>query len=54
MNTHIFRNNFSELEEIAFTEDCDIIGVTESWLNVEVRDYTTEYKIPGCIISEKK
>ena len=47
------RNKFSELEEIAFTGHYDIIGVTESWLNLEVRDYLAEYNIPGYTIFEK-
>ena len=47
------RNKFSDLEEIAFTGHYDIIGVTESWLNLEVRDYLAEYNIPGYTIFEK-
>ena len=47
------RNKFSDLEEIALSENYDIIGVTESWLNIEVRDYLAEYKIPGYTMFEK-
>ena len=53
MNARSLRNKFSDLEEIAFTENFDIIGVTESWLNVEVRDYLAEYKIPGYTMFDK-
>ncbi|MPC09361.1 hypothetical protein E2C01_001970 [Portunus trituberculatus] len=28
VNVRIFRNKFSELEEIGFTDGCDVIGVT--------------------------
>ncbi len=53
MNARSLRNKFSELEEIAFTHHYDIIGITESWLNVEVRDYLSEYTIPGYTTFEK-
>ena len=41
------------MEERALTGDYDIIAVTESWLNLEVRDYLAEYNIPGYTIFEK-
>ena len=53
VNARSLRNKFSDLEEIAFTENYDVIGVTESWLNIEVRDYLAEYKIPGYITFDK-
>ncbi len=53
MNARSLHNKFSEFEEMALTEDYSIIGVTESWLNVELRDYMAEYKIPGYVIFEK-
>ena len=30
-----------------FTENYDVIGITESWLNTEQRDYLAEYNLPG-------
>lgn len=38
---------------MALSEKYDIIGVTESWLNLEVRDFLAEYNIPGYSIFEK-
>ncbi len=44
-----------ELEELAFTETYDTIGVTESWLNWQSRDFffLAEYNLPGYITFEK-
>ena len=53
VNTRSLRNKFSELEELAFSENYDIIGITESWLNTEVRDFLAEYKIPGYTMFKK-
>ncbi len=53
VNARSLRNKFSELEEIAFTEDYDIIGVTESWLNLQNRDFLAEYNIPSYVTFEK-
>ena len=41
------RNKFHDLAAIAFLENFDIIGVTESWVNTEKRDFLAEYNIPG-------
>ena len=41
------RNKFHDLAAIAFLENFDIIGVTESWLNTEKRDFLAEYNIQG-------
>ena len=53
VNARSLRNKFSELEEIAFTEKYDIIGVTESWLILQSRDFLAEYNIPGYVTFEK-
>ena len=53
VNTRSLRNKFSDLEEIAISENYDIIGITESWLNTDVRDYLAEYKIPGYTMFDK-
>ena len=53
VNACSLRNKFSDLQEIAFTENYDIIGVTESWLNLQNRDYLAEYNIPGYVTFEK-
>lgn len=36
-----------------FSENYSIIGIIESWLNVEARDYSAKYKIPGYTTFEK-
>ena len=41
------------MEEVVLTENYDIIGVTESWLNTENRDFLAEYNLPGYSIFEK-
>ena len=41
------RNKFHDLAAIAFLENFDIIGVTESWVNTEKRDFLAEYDIQG-------
>ena len=53
VNSRSLRNKFSELEEAVLTENYDVIGVTETWLNTEARDYLAEYNIPGYTIFEK-
>ena len=53
VNSRSLRNKFSELEEAVLTENYDIIGLTETWLNLEARDYLAEYNIPGYTIFEK-
>ena len=53
MNTRSLRNKFSDLEEMAISENYDIIGITESWLNTANRDYLAEYKIPGYTMFDK-
>ena len=41
------------MEEIAFTDNYDIIGITETWLNTANRDFLAEYKLPGYTMFEK-
>ena len=47
INARSIRNKFSDLEALAALEDYDIIGVTETWLNTDRRDYLAEYSLPG-------
>ena len=47
------RNKFTDMEEVVFTENYDIIGVTETWLNTESRDFLAEYTLPGYTVFEK-
>ena len=46
-NARSLRNKFSDLEVLAASEDYEIIGVTESWLNTQNRDFLAEFKLPG-------
>lgn len=46
-NARSIRNKFTDLETLATVENYDIIGITETWLNLESRDYLAEYNIPG-------
>ena len=52
-NARSLRNKFTDLEEVAFTENYDVIGITETWLNTENRDFLAEYKLPGYTTFEK-
>ena len=45
VNARSLRNKFHDLAAIAFLENFDIIGVTESWVNTEKRDFLAEYNI---------
>ncbi|MFV0544471.1 MAG: GDSL-type esterase/lipase family protein, partial [Marinicella pacifica] len=46
-NSRSIHNKFSDFEELVYTENYDIMGITESWLNFERSDYLAEYKLPG-------
>ncbi|MCP4268390.1 MAG: hypothetical protein GY777_22910, partial [Candidatus Brocadiaceae bacterium] len=49
------RNKFSDLEALALFENYDIIGVTESWINTEERDFLAEFAIPGyCLFNSER
>ena len=41
------------MEEVVLTDNYDIIGVTETWLNTKNRDFIAEYNLPGFTIFEK-
>ena len=47
INARSLRNKFSDLEALAAVDDYDIIGITETWLNTDRRDYLAEYSLPG-------
>lgn len=53
LNARSIRNKFADIEEAILSENYDIIGITETWLSIENRDFLAEYKIPGYIIFEK-
>ena len=47
VNARSLRNKFHDLAAIAFLEISDVIGVTESWINTEKRDFLPEYSMQG-------
>ena len=47
INARSLRNKFSDLEALAALEDYDVIGITETWLNTDRRDYLAEYSLHG-------
>ena len=53
VNARSIRNKFSDLEEIALTNNYDIIAITESWLNTDDRDFLAEYRLPNYVMFEK-
>ena len=53
VNARSLRNKFEDMEEVVFSENYDVIGITETWLNLENRDFLAEYKLPGYTIFEK-
>ena len=38
-NARSLRNKFSDLEALAISEEFHIIGISESWINTENRDF---------------
>ena len=53
VNARSIRKKFVDLEEIVLADNYNIIGITESWLNTENRDFLAEYNIPGFTMFEK-
>ena len=47
INARSLRNKFDNLAAITFLENFDVIGVTESWIDTEKRDFLAEYNIKG-------
>ena len=47
INARSLRNKFSDLKALAFADEYDIIGVSETWINTDHRDYIAEYSLPG-------
>ena len=47
VNARSLRNKFLDLAALTFHEEFDIVGVTESWINTEKRDFLAEYSIKG-------
>ena len=46
-NARSLKSKFSDLEALATSEDFHIIGVSESWMNTENRDFLAEYNLPN-------
>ena len=46
-NARSIRNKFIDLEALAALEEYHIIGISESWLDTENRDFLAEYNLPG-------
>ena len=46
-NARSIRNKFSELEALAASEEYHVIGVTESWINMQDGDFSAEFRLPG-------
>ena len=44
-NARRLKNTFSDLEALAVSDDFHIIGVSESWINTENRDFLAEYNL---------
>ncbi len=42
LNARNIHNKFLDLEELAATEEFDLIAITESWLNTKDRDFLAE------------
>ena len=47
VNARSLRNKFLDLAALTNLEEFDIIGVTESWINRENRDFLAEYNMKG-------
>ena len=47
LNIRSIRSNFSELKSIIYSENFDIVALTETFINTDRIDLPTEYNIPG-------
>ena len=47
INARSLRNKFTDLETLAAMDEYHVIGVAETWINTENRDYLAEYQLPG-------
>lgn len=52
-NARSIRNKMPELRCLVATETVDILAITETWLEVEGRDYEGEYALPGFTMYRK-
>jgi len=50
INARSLRNKFTDLEALAAMGEYHVIGVTESWLNTECRDFLAEFQLPGYVL----
>ena len=46
-NIRSIKNKFTELETIVATESPDIIGITETWLDCENKEFISEFSLEG-------
>ena len=58
-HVHSLRDKFSDLEALAASDDFHIIGVSESWINIDYRNFLPEYNLPNysmfsCELHDKK
>jgi len=52
-NARSVRNKMNELRAVCHKEDFDIVAITESWVNVNTRDFIAEFAIPSYTILHK-
>ena len=53
LNAQSIRNKMDLFRAMVASEKLDIIGVTESWIHEETRDYLGEFEIPGYKLFKK-
>ena len=46
-NARSIRNKITDLEELIFSEDYGVVGITESWIDTTKRDFLAEFAFPG-------
>ena len=55
LNAQSIRNKIDLLRAMIASEKLDVIGITETWIHEETRDYVGEYEIPGyCLIKKDR
>ena len=52
-NAQSIRNKMDLFRAMVATEKLDVIGITESWIHEETRDYIGEFEIPGYKLFKK-
>ncbi len=55
INARCIRNKFRELQALVKVKSWDIIGITDTWIHSQDRDFIREFKINGyCLFNKNR